>query len=89
MPPRLELGIDQRAVHAYLEFAVIRGNEGQRIDLWLVEFQKFGRQTGSAIRVVSDSAISDRDIKQHVTLRACPNLQGDYNKNHPRARVNA
>jgi hypothetical protein len=63
MPPRLELGIRQCAVHANLKLAAIRWNEGQRIDFWLVEFQKLGCQTGSAVRVVSDSAISDRDLK--------------------------
>jgi hypothetical protein len=87
VPPRLELGIDQRAVHAHLELAIIRWNQGQCIDFWLVEFQKFGCQTGSAIRIVSDSAISNRDIEQHLTLRACPSLKKIITKFTRRARV--
>jgi hypothetical protein len=64
-----KLGVDQVAVDGDLIAAPIRGDEGNRFDVFLVLVEQFGGQTGRPWGVVSDRAVFDRNFEQHGRLR--------------------
>ena len=67
---RGQLGIDQLAVNGDFVAPPIRRDEGNGFDIFLVQVQQFGGQTGRPWGVVSDRAVFDRDFKQlHRKLR--------------------
>jgi hypothetical protein len=68
----LQLGIQQLPVDADLEAAPIGGDDRQRFDLRLESFEQFYRQTGGAPGVVSNGAVFQLDLQQHVRFSQNP-----------------
>jgi len=60
--PRLQLGVDQFAVHQHLELPLVGRNEDVFGNVLLEMRQDFGRQTDGFGFVVSNRAVDDLDL---------------------------
>jgi len=63
VPPQALLGKDQFAVDRDFEYAAVRGDEGEDLDVLFKVFQEFVRQTDGARGVVSNRAVFDGDVE--------------------------
>jgi len=65
MAPGLLFRIEQFAVDRYFKPPAVRGDERDGFDLRLELVEKFCRQTGGSLGIVSDLAVFDRYFHQH------------------------
>ena len=72
MAPGLQLGIDQFVVHRHLETSPIGWVQGQRFDLWLIGFHQLICQADGPVGVVSNGAVRNRNVEQHVCTSNAP-----------------
>ena len=64
----LDFGIDQLSVHADLEAATVRRNEGYAFDYVLIILEQFACQAHGPVSVMSDRAINDLDFEHYYYL---------------------
>ena len=62
MTVSLEFGIGQAVVHADLELASVRGNQGQALDIVLEFLEQVVCQAHGPVGVMSNSAVDDFDV---------------------------
>jgi len=73
----LEFGIDQRSIHADLEAASVRGNEGYRLNDMLKLLEQVLFQAHGPVGVVSNCTVGDFDFEHaHSSIQR----QADCNK---------
>ena len=63
-----QLGIQGFTIDDDFEAAPVGGDERKLFDLGFVRLEQFGRQTGGALSIVSDSAVGDFNGEQHNGL---------------------
>jgi hypothetical protein len=83
----LEFGIDQFIVHADLEPASVRGDQGQFLDVVLELLEQVICQAYGPVRVVSYSAVDDFDVYHWVVLSKTSSLSGATTGRPPREGV--
>ena len=72
MTSGLQLGIEQFVVHRHLKTPPVGWIQGQRFDLGFKSFNEFIRQADGPVSVVSNSAVGNRYVEQHVYTSNAP-----------------
>lgn len=70
MPPELLFREKQGAIDFDFKPAALGWHQYYLFDLGFEFLEQFCRQTGGTIGIVSDCAVSNRDIEQHANLQA-------------------
>jgi len=65
MAPGLLFRIEQSVVYHYFKPPAIGRDQGDGLDLRFELVEKFSRQTGGSVSIVSDRAVFDRNFHQH------------------------
>ena len=68
MPPGLQLGVDQLAIHSHLVAPAIGRDEGDLGDPRFKVLEQVDRQTDGPVGIVSDCAILDPNFMSHANL---------------------
>jgi hypothetical protein len=70
--PGLQLGINQFVVHRDLKTPAVGWEQGKRFDLRLKLFDQLIRQADGPVSVVSNGAVGNRNVEQHVYTSNVP-----------------